>query len=285
MTVANTTQKEVLKMLDIFSYSFMVNAFIVGVLIAVCCALLGVVLVLKRYSMIGDGLSHVGFGALSIAAVLNLGAPLYAALPVVVFAAYFLLRITEKGKVNADAAIALISSSALAIGVFVASINGTNIDLQQYMFGSILAVGQGDIIISAVLTVLVLFVFVVFYNKIFAVTFDESFARATGIHTSVYNITVSILTAVTVVVGMRMLGTLLISALIIFPALTSMRVCKRFKAVVITSVVVSVFCVVAGLFTSYYFENIPVGATIVIYNLGVFLIFALVSLILKARNK
>lgn len=272
-------------MLDIFSYSFMVNAFIVGVLIAVCCALLGVVLVLKRYSMIGDGLSHVGFGALSIAAVLNLGAPLYAALPVVVFAAYFLLRITEKGKVNADAAIALISSSALAIGVFVASINGTNIDLQQYMFGSILAVGQGDIIISAVLTVLVLFVFVVFYNKIFALTFDESFARATGIHTSVYNITVSILTAVTVVVGMRMLGTLLISALIIFPALTSMRVCKRFKAVVITSVVVSVFCVVAGLFTSYYFENIPVGATIVIYNLGVFLIFALVSLILKARNK
>jgi len=271
--------------MDIFSYSFMVNALIVGVLIAICCALLGVVLVLKRYSMIGDGLSHVGFGALSVAAVLNLSAPLYIALPVVILAAYFLLRITEKGKVNADAAIALISSSALAIGVFVASINGTNIDLQQYMFGSILAVSKGDIIISAVLTFCVLVIFVLFYNKIFAVTFDENFARATGIRTSVYNITVSVLTAITIVVGMRMLGTLLISALVIFPALTSMRICKRFKSVVISSVIVSVACVIAGLFTSYYFENVPVGATIVIYNLGVFLLFTAVSLLIKVTKK
>ena len=271
--------------MEIFNYSFMVNAIIVGVLIAVCCALLGVVLVLKRYSMIGDGLSHVGFGALSIAAVLNISAPLYVALPVVILAAYFLLRITEKGKVNADAAIALISSSALAIGVFVASVNGTNIDLQQYMFGSILAVTKGDILISAVLTVCVLLVFVLFYNKIFAVTFDESFARATGIRSSIYNVAVSVLTAITIVVGMRMLGTLLISALVIFPALTSMRICKRFKSVVITSVFVSVACVIAGLFTSYYFENIPVGATIVIYNLGVFIVFAIVSLVLKSVKK
>lgn len=271
--------------MEIFNYSFMVNAFIVGILIAICCALLGVVLVLKRYSMIGDGLSHVGFGALSIAAVLNFSAPLYVAIPVVVLAAYLLLRITEKGKVNADAAIALISSSALAIGVFVTSINGTNIDLQQYMFGSILAVGKGDIIISAVLTALVLFVFVVFYNKVFAVTFDEPFARATGIRTPLYNIAVSFLTAITVVVGMRMLGTLLISALIIFPALTSMRLCKRFKSVVISSVIVSVSCVVAGLFTSYYLDNIPVGATIVIYNLAVFLLFMIIASILKLVKK
>ena len=272
-------------MLDIFSYSFMINAFVVGILIAVCCALLGVVLVLKRYSMIGDGLSHVGFGALSVAAVLNIATPLYAALPIVVIAAYFLLRITEKGRVNADAAIAIISSSALAIGVFVASINGTNIDLKQYMFGSILAVGQSDIVISIILTVLVLGVYILFYNKIFAVTFDESFAKATGVRTSVYNIAVSILTAVTVVVGMRMLGTLLISALIIFPALTSMRVCRRFKTVVISSVIISVLCVVAGLFTSFYFDNIPVGATIVIYNLLGFLLFTIVGFILKLRKK
>lgn len=271
--------------MDIFNYSFMVNAFIVGVLIAVCCALLGVVLVLKRYSMIGDGLSHVGFGALSIAAVLNLSTPLYVALPVVVVAAYLLLRITEKGRVNADAAIALISSSALAIGVFVASINGTNIDLQQYMFGSILGVSETDIVISVVLTLLVLFVFVLFYNKIFAVTFDEGFAKATGIRTPIYNIAVSVLTAVTVVVGMRMLGTLLISALIIFPSLTSMRICKRFKTVVILSVIISVLCVIAGLFTSYYFENIPVGATIVIYNLAIFLVFTVLSLIMKTVKK
>ena len=272
-------------MLDIFSYSFMINAFVVGILIAVCCALLGVVLVLKRYSMIGDGLSHVGFGALSVAAVLNFSTPIYAALPIVVIAAYFLLRITEKGRVNADAAIAIISSSALAIGVFVASINGTNIDLKQYMFGSILAVGQSDIVISIILTVLVLGVYILFYNKIFAVTFDESFAKATGVRTSVYNIAVSILTAVTVVVGMRMLGTLLISALIIFPSLTSMRVCRRFKTVVISSVIISVFCVVAGLFTSFYFDNIPVGATIVIYNLLGFLLFTIVGFILKLRKK
>ncbi len=272
-------------MLDIFSYSFMVNAFIVGVLISVCCALLGVVLVLKRYSMIGDGLSHVGFGALSVAAVLNFSTPLYVALPVVILAAYFLLRITEKSKVNADAAIALISSSALAIGVFVASINGTNIDLQQYMFGSILAVGESDIIISIVLAVFVLAVYILFYNKIFAVTFDEGFARATGIRTSVYNIVVSVLTAVTIVVGMRMLGTLLISALIIFPALTSMRLCKRFISVVVSSVIVSVLCVVAGLFTSFYFDDIPVGATIVIYNLIVFLFFTCISFILKFTKK
>ena len=272
-------------MLDIFSYSFMINAFVVGILIAVCCALLGVVLVLKRYSMIGDGLSHVGFGALSVAAVLNFSTPIYAALPIVVIAAYFLLRITEKGRVNADAAIAIISSSALAIGVFVASINGTNIDLKQYMFGSILAVGQSDIVISIILTVLVLGVYILFYNKIFAVTFDESFAKATGVRTSVYNIAVSILTAVTVVVGMRMLGTLLISALIIFPSLTSMRVCRRFKTVVISSVIISVLCVVAGLFTSFYFDNIPVGATIVIYNLLGFLLFTIVGFILKLRKK
>ncbi len=271
--------------MEIFNYSFMINAFIVGILIALCCALLGVVLVLKRYSMIGDGLSHVGFGALSIAAVLNLSAPLYVALPVVILAAYFLLRITEKGKVNADAAIALISSSALAIGVFVASVNGTNIDLQQYMFGSILAVSNGDIFISAVLTISVLLVFVFFYNKIFAVTFDESFARATGIRSSVYNITVSVLTAITIVVGMRMLGTLLISALVIFPALTSMRVCKRFRSVVISSVIVSVACVIAGLFISFYYDNIPVGATIVICNLVVFLVFSVVSWVLKSLRK
>lgn len=285
MTVAAIIKKEVEKMLEIFSYSFMVNAFIVGILIAICCALLGVVLVLKRYSMIGDGLSHVGFGALSVAAVLNLSTPLYLALPVVIVAAYILLRITEKGRVNADAAIAIISSSALAIGVFVASINGTNIDLQQYMFGSILAVDKSDIIISVILTVVVLAVYVLFYNKIFAVTFDESFAKATGVRTSLYSIAVSVLTAVTVVVGMRMLGTLLISALIIFPSLTSMRVCKRFKTVVICSVIISVLCVVLGLFTSFYFDNIPVGATIVIYNLIGFLIFTVLGLILKLKKK
>ncbi|MBQ4105091.1 MAG: metal ABC transporter permease [Clostridia bacterium] len=272
-------------MLDILSYPFMVNALIVGVLIAVCCALLGVVLVLKRYSMIGDGLSHVGFGALSIAAVLNLSSPIYLSLPVVMLAAFFLLRITENSKINADAAIAVISSSALAIGVFIASINGTNINLQQYMFGSILSVGESDIVISVILSIFVIAMYLLFYNKIFAITFDESFAKATGIRTKLYNTVISLLTAITIVVGMRMLGTLLISAMIIFPALTSMRLCKRFLTVIITSVVVSVFCVVSGLFTSFTFADIPVGATIVIFNLAVFLLFLLVSAIRKLLTR
>lgn len=272
-------------MLDIFRYPFMVNALIVGILIAVCCALLGVVLVLKRYSMIGDGLSHVGFGALSIAAVLNISSPLYLSLPVVTLTAFFLLRITENSRINADAAIAVISSSALAIGVFVASINGTNINLQQYMFGSILSVGKSDIIISVILSVFVIAMYLLFYNKIFAVTFDEDFAKATGLRTGFYNTVISLLTAITIVVGMRMLGTLLISAMIIFPSLTSMRVCKRFISVVITSVLVSVFCVVSGLLTSFTVTDVPVGATIVIFNLAVFLVFLLISVIKNAAAK
>ncbi len=268
-------------MLKMLSYPFMVNAMVVGLLIAVCCALLGVVLVLKRYSMIGDGLSHVGFGALSVAAVLNIQAPIWFALPVVMLAAFFLLRITENSKINADAAIAVISSSALAIGVFVTSINGTNINLQQYMFGSILSVGKSDIVVSIVLTVLVIGMYVLFFNKIFAITFDEDFSSATGIRTGAYNIAISLLTAVTIVVGMRMLGTLLISAMIIFPALTSMRLCKRFVSVVITSVVVSVISVFSGLCTSFTFKDVPVGATIVIFNLAFFLVFLTISLIRK----
>lgn len=264
-------------MFDIFDYSFMVNALIVGVLIAVCCALLGVVLVLKRYSMIGDGLSHVSFGALSVAAVLNLDVPLYLALPVVMISAFFLLRITENSKINADAAIAVISSSALAVGVFVASINGTNINLQQYMFGSILSISGTDITISIILSVVVILMYLLFYNKIFAITFDENFSGATGIRTGLYNTVISLLTAVTIVIGMRMLGTLLISAMIIFPALTSMRVCKRFLSVIIVAVFVSVFSVVSGLVASFTYSDIPVSATIVIFNLGFFLAFVAFS--------
>lgn len=272
-------------MLDIFNYTFMVNALVVGVLVAVCCALLGVVLVLKRFSMIGDGLAHVSFGALSVAAVLNFSMPLYFALPVVMIAAFFLLRITENSRINADAAIAVISSSALAIGVFFASINGTNINLQQYMFGSILSISSADIIISVILSLAVIVMYVLFYNKIFAITFDESFSFATGIRTKLYNTVISMLTAVTIVIGMRLLGTLLISALIIFPALTSMRLCKRFVSVVVTSVLVSVFSVAGGLVTSFVCADIPVSATIVIFNLALFVIFMVIALIVKVVSK
>jgi len=202
-----------------FSYTFMTRALVVGLLVALCAALLGVCLVLKRYSMIGDGLSHVGFGSLSVAMALNL-APLAVSIPIVVLAAFWLLRLSEKGKIKGDAAIALISSSALAFGVIVTSLSGgMNADVHNYMFGSILAMSHGDVILSLALSIVVLVVFVFFYHDIFAVTFDEAFAQATGMKVRLYNTLIALLTAITVVVGMRMMGAMLMSSLIIFPAL------------------------------------------------------------------
>ena len=257
---------------QLLSYSFIVRALIVGILVSLCAALLGVSLVLKRYSMIGDGLSHVGFGALSIAMALNL-APLQVSVPVVVVAAFLLLRISENSKIKGDAAIALIATSSLAIGVIVTSLTtGMNIDVYNYMFGSILAMSKSDVYTSIILSVVVILLFVLFYNKIFAVTFDENFAKATGTNTNIYNMLIAFLTAITIVVGMRIMGTLLISSLIIFPALTSMRIFKSFKGVVISSAIISIICFVIGIMTSFQF-SLPAGASIVVINIVVFIIF------------
>ena len=261
---------------DLFSYSFMSRAMIVGVLVALCSALLGVSLVLKRYSMIGDGLSHVGFGALSVAAAMNV-APLQVSIPVVVIAAFLLLRINSDSRIKGDAAIALISSSALAIGVIVTSLTtGLNADVHNYLFGSILAMSESDVVLSISLSVLVLLLFIVFYHRLFAVTFDESFARATGTRCSVYNMLLALLTAITIVVGMRIMGAMLISSLVIFPALTSMRVCRSFRGVILCSAVISVLCFFLGMFASYVFST-PAGASVVVVNLAAFLLFSLVG--------
>lgn len=262
---------------EMFSYGFIVRAFIVGTLVSLCAALLGVTLVLKRYSMIGDGLSHVGFGALAIAASLNL-APLQVAVPVIIIAAFLLLRLSEKSKIRGDAAIAIISSTALAIGVVCVSISGVNTDLNSYLFGSILATTNADAVMCAVLALIVIVIFVLFYNKIFAVTFDETFSKATGLKTVVYNTVIALLTALTIVIGMRIMGTLLISALIIFPALSSMRVCKKFKAVIICSGVLSLICFFVGMYASYTMDT-PTGASVVIVNAVVFAIFWLIEVI------
>ncbi len=263
-------------LMEMFSYSFMSRALIVGIPVALCAALLGVSLVLKRYSMIGDGLSHVGFGALAVAAALNL-APLEVAIPVVVLAAFLLLRLSENSKIKGDAAIAIISSSALAIGVIVATLNkGMNTDLNNYLFGSILATTPEDAVFSVILSVFVIILFVLFYHKIFAVTFDENFAKATGTRANVYNLIIALLTALTIVVGMRIMGTLLISSLIIFPSLTSMRLCKTFKTVVLCSAVLSVLCFVVGITASFLYET-PTGASIVVANIVAFLLFWVVS--------
>lgn len=260
---------------EMLSYPFLVRAFAGGILVSLCAALLGVSLVLKRYSMIGDGLSHVSFGALSVALAVG-WSPLYVSVPVVVLAAFFLLRLRENGKMKSDAAIAVISASALAIGIVVTSLTtGMTTDVSSYMFGSILAMSKSDVWLSAALSLVVLGMFVFCYHKIFAVTFDESFAKATGVRVSLYNMMIAVLTAVTIVLGMRMMGAMLISSLIIFPALTSMQVFKSFRGVVWSSAALSAVCFCAGMTASYCFST-PAGASVVLVNLAVFLLFCLV---------
>lgn len=267
----------------LFSYDFILRSLLVGGLVALCAALLGVSLVLKRYSMIGDGLSHVGFGTLSIAFAFQLS-PLAVSIPVVILAAFLLLRLSENSKIKGDAAIAIISSSALAIGVIITSqTTGINADVYGYMFGSVLAMGRNDVVLSICMSVLVLGLYALFYNKIFAVTFDENFARATGTRAGLYNMVIALLTAVTIVVGMRMMGSLLISSLIIFPALTAMRVCRSFSKVVICAAVLAVCCFFFGILFSFFF-SIPAGASVVVVNLMVFLLFSLVGKILEGKR-
>ena len=256
--------------ITVLSYPFMQRALIVGILISVCSALLGVSLVLKRYSMIGDGLSHVGFGALALAATLNL-APLIVAIPVVIVAAILLLRLAGNSKMKGDSAIAVISTSALALGVIIVSVNGTNTDLSNYMFGSILSLNTQDTVTSIIVTILVSFLFIFFYHRIFAITFDEEFSKATGTKVTLFNTILAVLTSVTVVIGMRMMGTLLVSSLIIFPALSSIRVCKTFKGVTVTAAVISVLSFLVGLFLSYKL-SFPTGATIVVTNLCILIL-------------
>ncbi|MBQ8592631.1 MAG: metal ABC transporter permease [Lachnospiraceae bacterium] len=261
-------------MTEMVSYPFMVRALVAGILISLCASVLGVTLVLKRYSMIGDGLSHVGFGALAIAAALNM-APLAVAIPIVIAAAIILLRLTESSKIKGDAAIAVFSTGALAIGVTIVSLTtGMNADLYSYMFGSILAMSMSDVVLSVVLSILVLILYVFLYEKIFAVTFDETFARATGTKTGFYNMAIAVLTAVTVVLGMKMMGAMLISSLIIFPGLTAMRICKSFKSVIFCAVAVSVISFVIGITVSYVYAT-PAGASIVIVDIILFALFSI----------
>ena len=262
--------------IEMFSYPFMVRALLVGALIALCAAMLGVTLVLKRYSMIGDGLSHVGFGALAIATALN-AAPLAVAVPVVIAAAFLLLRLSVNSKIKGDAAIALISTGSLAVGVMVVSMTtGMNTDVYNYLFGSILSMSEGDVVLTGVVSAVILALFVFFYNRIFAVTFDETFARATGLNAELYNMVIAVLTALIIVVGMRMMGSLLISSLVVFPAVTSMRTCITFRSVMICSAIVSTVCLVAGLVISYLYAA-PTGASIVLCNIAAFFLFTILQ--------
>jgi zinc transport system permease protein len=266
-----------------FSYAFLVRAVVVGLLVSLCAALLGVSLVLKRYSMIGDGLSHVGFGSLAIATAIH-AAPLAVSIPIVVLAAFLLLRISASSKIKGDAAIALLSTSALAIGVVIISLTtGMNTDVCNYLFGSILAMNRSDVYLSVALAAVVLTLFVLFYHKILAVTFDESFARATGVPAGAYNMLIAMLTALTITLGMRMMGALLISSLIVFPALTGMRLCKSFKSVTICAAITSAVCFFLGVVGSYLYAT-PTGASVVLVNIALFVIFCGISVYQTKRR-
>ena len=268
--------------LEMFSYSFMTRAFIVGVLISLCASLIGVSLVLRRNSMIGDGLSHVGFGAFALATILDF-APLEFAIPVVIIVSFFILKLNDNSKIHGDSAIALISASSLAIGTFAISVTkGVNTDINNYLFGSILSINETDIIVSAVLSILVILLYIVSYNKIFAITFDEKFAKSVGINTNLYNIIFASLCSIVVVLGMRLMGSLLISSLIIFPTLSSMQYFKKFKSVVISSVFIGIISFIIGLFVSYI-NATPTGSTIVIINLIVFIMFKMISYIRRRK--
>ncbi len=261
---------------EMFTYAFITRAVIAGSLVALCASLLGILLVHKRFSMIGDGLSHVGFGTLAIAASLGLS-PLKVAIPVVIITAILMLRLSSDKKIKGDASIAVISIAALAFGVMVVSLSsGINTDLYNYMFGSILALSKADVIMSGILAFLTLSVFIIFYNKIFLITFDEDFALSTGTPVNIYNTALAILTAITVVLGMRMMGTLLISGLIIFPTLSASAISKSFKKVTLVSAIISVVCFLSGLASSYYLST-PAGAGIIVTNVVVLIAANIVS--------
>lgn len=261
---------------EMLSFTFMQRAFLVGGIVALCAALLGVSLVLKRYSMIGDGLSHVGFGALSVGMALGF-APLAFTIPVVILAALLLLRVSEHSKIKGDAAIGMIATASLALGVTVLSMTRAgNADISSYLFGSILVLSPDDVAISLVLGILVLAVFVLLYRRVFTVTFDEAFARATGLKTGMYNTMIAVLTAVTVVLGMRLMGAMLISALVVFPALSAMRICKSFLTVTLTAAAISLVSFFSGITLSYLLST-PAGASVVLVNAMVFLLFTLLA--------
>ena len=269
-----------------FQYPFVQRAMIVGVLIALCSSLLGVTLVLKRFSFIGDGLSHVAFGAMAVAGVLGLTNDMLIVLPVTVVCAVLLLRVGNRAQIKGDASLAMLSVGALGVGYLImnlfSSSGNVSGDVCTTLFGStsILTLSDFDVWLCVVLSIVVIGVFVLCYNKIFAVTFDETFAQATGTNANAYNLMIAVVTAVIIVLAMNLVGSLLISALVIFPALSAMRVFKSFRSVVACSAVVSVLCAFSGLVLSVVFST-PVGSTIVAADIAVFAVFSLAGKLKK----
>lgn len=273
------------ELLVYLSYPFVRYAFIAGILIALCSSLLGVILVLKRYSYIGDGLSHVAFGAMSVALVLDLvKEKMFIILPVTIITAVLLLRHGQKARINGDARIAMLSVGSLALGYLLMNVfkvsSNVSADVCTTLFGStsILTLTKGEVWLCSILSLLVVVLFVLMYNRIFAVTFDETFAQATGTRTDIYNLVLAIVIAVIIVLSMNLVGSLLISALVIFPAVTAMQLFKSFRNVTIASALISVVCACCGLMVAV-FRGTPVGSTIVVADLVVFVIFYIIGIV------
>ncbi|HAS74388.1 MAG TPA: ABC transporter [Clostridiales bacterium UBA8960] len=256
---------------EALQFGFMQRAIIVGILIALCSAMLGIFLVLKKFSMIGDGLAHVSFATVAVALLLNTS-PLYVSIPVVVVASLFILRLNEKATIHGDAAIGLVSSFSVALGVMIASISsGFNVDLFSFLFGSILVISKTDVMLSATLAVVVISLILYFYNDLFAITHDEAFASVMGINTKLMNSVIAVLTGITIVLGIRVVGTMLISSMIIFPSVTALQVSRSFKSTIVIAAIVSVLSVLIGVIGSYAL-NFPSGASIVMVNAFFFLL-------------
>lgn len=262
--------------IDIFSYSYMLKALLVGLFLALTASLIGAPLVLKKNANVGDGLSHAAFGAFAFSTVFNFS-HLYVSIPIVMILSIFMLKLNKSKVINEDAIIALISLSSLAIGTFLISVKkGVNVSISSYLFGSILSINEAELILSIILFIIVALFFIFYFHKIFIITFDEVFARSIGINVKFYDISLALIASLVVVVGMRIMGSLLISALIIFPTLSSLQIFKSFKGVVISNTVIASLAFLIGLFMSYTY-SLPTGSTIVIVNLIIFLLMVIYS--------
>ena len=265
----------IMQIAEYMSYPFVRYALVAGVLVALCSSLLGVILVLKRYSFIGDGLSHVAFGAMAIAAVLSVSNELFVVMPITIICAVFLLKKGQNSGVNGDAALAMLSVGAMAVGYLLLNTFSTSAniagDVCSTLFGStsILTLERTDVILCVVMSIVVIAVFVFLYNRIFAVTFDETFSKATGINTKIYNLIIALITAIIIVLAMNLVGALLTSALIVFPALSAMQIFKSFKGVIICSAAIAITAALTGILASILFST-PVGATVVVANIIIF---------------
>ncbi|MBT0652224.1 metal ABC transporter permease [Geomobilimonas luticola] len=270
---------------EILSYGFIQRALVAGSLIAVLCAVLGVFLVLRRLSLIGDGLAHVTFGSVAIALFLRINPAVVtlAAIPLVLLSSFGILKLTDKARIYGDAAIGIVSSLGIACGVLLASVaGGFNIDLFSYLFGNILAIGTGDLLLALVLFAIVLLAVFFFYYDLVAITFDEELARSSGIHTKTINTVLVLLTALTVVLAMKLVGIMLISALLILPAVTALQVAASFRVTILVAAMLAVGSVVLGIFGSFIL-NLPTGASIVVVNFAVFMLVFSVNKLRQAR--